>query len=244
MLMKGLKSLRDMKGLLVVFASIVMISLASCGSSTDKASKESQSDSDSVAINKADSILNDNNTVKQVTITGDGVRLRQGPGVDYGISGSLNKGDKVEYLGTEGDWVKVSYKGNTLYVSRDFATISQDNGNVVNAGAIVDDETIIDEYAPEDIKKTTTPEQASDKKTETGTAANTSPYHYCEVHATSLRLRTGPGSEYECLSKDGKTIHVNSGDMLQYLGEQKNGFYKVRFNGKDVWVASEYTKLK
>ena len=40
-----------------------------------------------------------------------GVNLRSGPGTKYGIVGGLNRGDKVERLGTEGKWTLVRYNG-------------------------------------------------------------------------------------------------------------------------------------
>ena len=49
-------------------------------------------------------------------ITADAVNFRSGPSTSYSSLGSFNKGDKVEYLGTSGSWVKVKYNNKTGYV--------------------------------------------------------------------------------------------------------------------------------
>ncbi|WP_455538592.1 C40 family peptidase [Terrisporobacter sp.] len=49
-------------------------------------------------------------------ITGNAVNFRSGAGTNYSSLGKLNKGDKVEYLGESGSWVKIKYNGQTGYV--------------------------------------------------------------------------------------------------------------------------------
>ena len=49
-------------------------------------------------------------------ITGDSVNFRSGAGTNYSSIGKLNKGDKIEYLGESGSWVKARYSGKTGYV--------------------------------------------------------------------------------------------------------------------------------
>ena len=49
-------------------------------------------------------------------ITADSVNFRSGPSTSYSTIGSFNKGDKVEYLGDSGSWVKVKYDSKTGYV--------------------------------------------------------------------------------------------------------------------------------
>ena len=40
-------------------------------------------------------------------ITADAVNFRSGPSTSYSSIGKFNKGDKVEYLGESGSWIKV-----------------------------------------------------------------------------------------------------------------------------------------
>ncbi len=56
--------------------------------------------------------------------TGDTVRIRQSPSTDAEVIDLLALDETVEILGTEGDWYKVSFKGNTGYVSKSFISTS------------------------------------------------------------------------------------------------------------------------
>ena len=56
-----------------------------------------------------------------VTITGNGVRVRSGPGTNYNQIGSVNSGTSLTVTGKEGNWYKVTYNGQTGYVSADYA---------------------------------------------------------------------------------------------------------------------------
>ncbi len=66
-----------------------------------------------------------------VTVTGNSVRLRVGPGLDYdflkwsnGTARCPKKGEKLNYLGESGDWYKVSYAGQTLYIFKQYAKLN------------------------------------------------------------------------------------------------------------------------
>lgn len=54
-------------------------------------------------------------------ITGNGVRLRTGPGENYTIYTKLYKGATLPYVSTSGNWYCVNYGGVYLYVSADYA---------------------------------------------------------------------------------------------------------------------------
>lgn len=66
----------------------------------------------------------------KVQITGTGVRLRFGPGLNYGYlvwengaTRSPKKGEKLTYLGDYGDWYKVLYAGSEFYVFKQYAKL-------------------------------------------------------------------------------------------------------------------------
>ena len=40
-------------------------------------------------------------------LTGDSVRIRARPGLNYSVLTQVNKGDKVIVVGLEGDWLKI-----------------------------------------------------------------------------------------------------------------------------------------
>ena len=49
-------------------------------------------------------------------IISDSVNFRSGPSTNYSSICKLNKGDKVEYIGESGSWIKVKFEGKTGYV--------------------------------------------------------------------------------------------------------------------------------
>ncbi|EJA6381815.1 SH3 domain-containing protein [Clostridioides difficile] len=63
-------------------------------------------------------------SIESRTITGNAVNFRKGPGTNHESMGKLYKGDKVEYVGKEGSWVKVKYNGNTGYVHGNYVAIN------------------------------------------------------------------------------------------------------------------------
>lgn len=62
---------------------------------------------------------------KYVKVTGDGVRLRTGPGQEFSIKAKVNKNERLVYVSTCGEWFCVKYKGQELYISRDFANLER-----------------------------------------------------------------------------------------------------------------------
>ena len=62
------------------------------------------------------------------------------------------------------------------------------------------------------------------------TSQNTTKY---TVNADVLRVRTGPGTSYEIMSR------VHEGDTLNVIG-QENGWYKIKHHGKVGYVSGEF----
>lgn len=60
-----------------------------------------------------------------VTVTGDSVFLRRGPGIEYHAITILHKGDVLEYVGETEDkkWYLVWYKGNAAWISTKYSKI-------------------------------------------------------------------------------------------------------------------------
>ena len=73
----------------------------------------------SIAIPLCSSISNADGAEYR-TIIANSVNFRTGPSTSYSSMGKLNKGDKVEYIGTSGDWVKIKYNGKTGYAHGDY----------------------------------------------------------------------------------------------------------------------------
>lgn len=72
-----------------------------------------------------------------------------------------------------------------------------------------------------------------------------SSYTKVYVHATNLLVRTGPGRNYPYLVwRNGEHVRLDYGDVLTYLGETRNGFHKVLFDGKACWISAKYSSLR
>lgn len=143
---------------------------------------------------------------------------------------------------------KVKITGNGVRLRTSPSTYTNNVYTQLNAGAVVDYISTEGDwycvkyngrvlYVSRDfasLSKSAAPKQAEKQ------------YNYCVVNAKNLRLRVGPGTEYNYLvwTATGKTVHLDHGDVLTYLGETRNGFCKVKFDGKEVWVAKEFVKMK
>lgn len=60
-------------------------------------------------------------------VTGNGVRMRSGPGTSYSTVGYYNKGIQLKVTGKTGSWYAVSYNGLSGYMSADYVRLSTGN---------------------------------------------------------------------------------------------------------------------
>lgn len=68
-------------------------------------------------------------------ITGNGVNLRVGPGTDFDKSGySVSAGEAYPLLEESGEWVKIDYNGNALWMSNKFCTLTYKSSGDNDAG--------------------------------------------------------------------------------------------------------------
>ena len=51
-----------------------------------------------------------------MVVTADVLNVRTGPGETYDVQGTLQQGDEVQVLASEGDWFRIQYKGTEAYV--------------------------------------------------------------------------------------------------------------------------------
>lgn len=64
------------------------------------------------------------------------------------------------------------------------------------------------------------------------------------INATELRLRLGPSKTADTYKwSNGTNRHPNKGDRFPYLGESGE-FYKIDYDGHEVWVSKQYTYLE
>lgn len=62
------------------------------------------------------------------TSTADTLRLRKGPGTDYGVEELVDCGTQVTVMAVEGDWVTIRYNGKTLYAAKEYISMQYEIG--------------------------------------------------------------------------------------------------------------------
>ena len=144
--------------------------------------------------------INQENTY--VTITGTGVRMRYGPGLNYGYyKTSPKKGAKLLLLGQSGDWYEVQWGNDVAYVFKQYAKVTSQKVN-----------------APKPASK------------------------MVQITGTGVRLREGPGLNYDFLKwKDGTTRAPKKGEKLVCVGEEGD-WYKVSYAGGYYYIFKQYAK--
>lgn len=66
----------------------------------------------------------DSSTSTDGVVTGSDVRLRLGPGTNYGIVGTYGKGTNLKISGSSGNWYEVSVNGTYGYMSKDYVKVN------------------------------------------------------------------------------------------------------------------------
>ena len=75
----------------------------------------------------------DTSVKSEKLVTGNRVNFRKGPGTNYSIITSLNKGTKVGYISESNGWAKISYNGNIGYMSTSYLATIDSNGGGNNS---------------------------------------------------------------------------------------------------------------
>lgn len=74
--------------------------------------------------------------------------------------------------------------------------------------------------------------------------SNNSESRFVVIDGSQLRLRLGPSTSSDTFKwPDGTNRHPNVGDKFRYLGESGD-FYKIDFNGNELWVSKQYSHLE
>ncbi|WP_195251619.1 C40 family peptidase [Romboutsia sp. 1001713B170207_170306_H8] len=216
----------------------------------------------SVAIPLCSTISNAD-TIEYRTITANSVNFRTGPGTNYSSMKKLNKGDTVEYIGTSGTWINVSYNGEVGYVHSDYVsspgssnqtitkvvtatTLNVRSGAGTNYSKIGtlskgDEVSVISEsngWAKINYKGTNgyVSNDYIVSKNNSGSSSE-SIISYKIVTATTLNVRSGAGTNY---SKIGT---LSKGDEVSVISES-NGWAKINYKGTNGYVSSDYIVSK
>lgn len=72
------------------------------------------------------------------TLTGDGVRFRDGPSTGSGVLRYLFRGDRVQVTGVSGPWYRVTLDGDTGYLYSDYVSLDA-SADSRDAGALIEE---------------------------------------------------------------------------------------------------------
>jgi len=171
-------------------------------------------------------------------ITGDGLQVRVGPGTAYEVRTSLAEGDEVNVLGRDemGDWVKVGLdSGAEGWVAAEFVDV----GDNLKAVPVITPEPIATpttELTPTAMPSPTVPPEATAAPTPVPTV--TVPIA-SRTTGGGLRMRSGPGTDYEVLT------FLAEGQEVNVLGRDETGeWLKISLDsGEEGWVAAEFVDV-
>ena len=171
-------------------------------------------------------------------ITGDGLQVRVGPGTAYEVRTSLAEGDEVNVLGRDemGDWMKVGLdSGAEGWVAAEFVDV----GDSLKAVPVITPEPIATpttELTPTAMPSPTVPPEATAAPTAVPTV--TVPIA-SRTTGGGLRMRSGPGTDYEVLT------FLAEGQEVNVLGRDETGeWLKISLDsGEEGWVAAEFVEV-
>ena len=171
-------------------------------------------------------------------ITGDGLQVRVGPGTAYEVRTSLAEGDEVNVLGRDemGDWVKVGLdSGAEGWVAAEFVDV----GDNLKAVPVITPEPIATpttELTPTAMPSPTVPPEATAAPTPAPTVTVPIP---SLTTGGGLRMRSGPGTDYEVLT------FLAEGQEVNVLGRDETGeWLKISLDsGEEGWVAAEFVDV-
>ena len=185
-------------------------------------------------------------------ITADAVNFRSGPSTSYSSIGKFNKGDKVEYLGESGSWIKVKYSNKTGYVYGEYVEkYSSSATKYVNTTSLnfrsgpstsysiigklssgTKVEVISTSNGWSKIKYDGKTGYVSSKYlSSSAPESNNTTTKY--VNTSTLNVRSGPSTSYLVIGT------LSSGTKIGVISTS-NGWSKIKYNNKTGYVSSEY----
>ena len=187
-------------------------------------------------------------------ITANDVNFRSGPSTSYSVIGKFNKGDKVEYLGESGSWVKVKYSSKTGYVYGNY--VGEDTSSTttikyvsatslnVRSGPSTSYSKIgsLSNGTKVEVISTSNGWSKIKYNNQTGyvssqylnsiapeSSATTIKY----VSATSLNVRSGPSTSYSIIG------NLPNGTKVEVISTS-NGWSKIKYGSQMGYVSSQY----
>lgn len=193
-------------------------------------------------------------------VTVSSLRVRTGPSTNHDVIGGLSRGEVVEILGEVQDWYKISYEGQTAYVSKDYVSRTNEdttpqtlqsvdqNGSYIVDVASLRVRTGAATYYPVtggvmqgQTLQVTGIENGWYKINRNGKdgyvsakyvkfVPTTTDYY---VTADGLNIRSGAGAAFDVVNT------ISHGDKVQVTGTE-NGWFKVTYNGQTGYINKKY----
>lgn len=170
------------------------------------------------------------------------LNVRTGAGPSFDILGVLKAQGRVEVIGkTDNGWFQIQYKGKEAFIHggyvKEYKATNPSNEQKPSSNPSAD---------PKEENKSSNPSQnpPKDPKKDTPSPPPQDKIKVTEIKgeytvtATSLNVRSGPGTNY---SKIGS---LKSGKKVQVTGKTASNWYRITFNGTEAYISGEYITNK
>lgn len=167
-------------------------------------------------------------------ITAETIRIRAEATTDSKIIEIGNAGEKVDIVGVEGDWYKVSFKGKTGYIYKDYLTPdgevktsdkTNENSSETNQtpeASITPETSTAPEATPSETPTQTPTETTNDKAMELGNVVNKETSAYLLPNFTSTKIEK-----------------VNKDQEIKLITTMAN-WAKIEINEKEAWIPKTF----
>lgn len=161
-------------------------------------------------------------------ITAETIRIRAEATTDSKIIEIGNAGEKVDIVGVEGDWYKVSFKGKTGYIYKDYLTPDGEvkTSDKTNENSSETNQTpeisTAPEATPSETPTQTPTETTNDKAMELGNVVNKETSAYLLPNFTSTKIEK-----------------VNKDQEIKLITTMAN-WAKIEINQKEAWIPKTF----
>lgn len=167
-------------------------------------------------------------------ITAETIRIRAEATTDSKIIEIGNAGEKVDIVGVEGDWYKVSFKGKTGYIYKDYLTPdgevktsdkTNENSSETNQtpeASTTPETSTAPEATPSETPTQTPTETTNDKAMELGNVVNKETSAYLLPNFTSTKIEK-----------------VNKDQEIKLITTMAN-WAKIEINEKEAWIPKTF----
>jgi uncharacterized protein YraI len=152
----------------------------------------------------------------------NGINLREGPGTSYKTITNIPNGSKLDVVGTDDEWLRVSYEGKTGYVSKQYLT--EDKPQNQNS-------------SKKNSSSSSSNSRATNRKNNSGSSnpdRSSSSYQNDYNWGIGVRLGDPSGLTAKKYLTGGKALEFSIGNSSHYRFDYRDDFYdRDRYDGYD-----------